>query len=424
MVVATVQSHADDLLRVARRYSLCADDAYEAYQRALEIYVRHARRLEADSAHRWLFTVLKHEAMAVRRQRGQLVGTDEPELDRLESRTTDSPEDRVLAADDVARHAAALRRLKPDEIRALWLKASGLSYAEIMDACGWTYTKVNRCLAEGRASLARHVAEIESGAECEQYLPLLSRLLDGEASRKELRPLRAHLKTCAGCRGQLRSLHQRGDTLGIVLPAGVLTASAATDAAAVVPGLLTRLYETLATTIHDRAAMSAIKLQAAVEATSTGKLAAVAASAAAVASGGAVAATDVPDRPTRPVRAKHERATPVPRTPDTASWPGPLRSRQDERASTATGASSAADRARTTKRPKGGTEIRPATRRKRSPRPVSVRGAVAAASSEFGVKPSRSSVQAARPVEVPTGAPPPASPVTTAPNPAEIEFSP
>ena len=306
MVVATVQGHADDLLRVARRYSLCADDAYEAYQRALEIYVRHARRLEADSAHRWLFTVLKHEAMAVRRQRSQLVGTDEPDLDRLESRTTDSPEDRALAADDVTRHAAALRRLKPDEIRALWLKASGLSYAEIMEECGWTYTKVNRCLAEGRASLARHVAEIESGAECEQYLPLLSRLLDGEASRKELRPLRAHLRTCAGCRGQLRSLHQRGDALGIVLPAGVLAGS---DAAAHVPGLLTRLYETLATTIHDRAAMSAVKLQAAVEATSTGKLAAVAASAAAVAGGGAAAATEVPDRPTRPAQVQQERAT-------------------------------------------------------------------------------------------------------------------
>ena len=309
MVVATVQGHADDLLRVARRYSLCADDAYEAYQRALEIYVRHARRLEADSAHRWLFTVLKHEAMAVRRQRSQLVGTDEPDLDRLESRTTDSPEDRALAADDVTRHAAALRRLKPDEIRALWLKASGLSYAEIMEECGWTYTKVNRCLAEGRASLARHVAEIESGAECEQYLPLLSRLLDGEASRKELRPLRAHLRTCAGCRGQLRSLHQRGDALGIVLPAGVLAGS---DAAAHVPGLLTRLYETLATTIHDRAALSAIKLQAAVEATSTGKLAAVAASAAAVAGGGAIAATEVPDRPTRPAQAMQEHATPSP----------------------------------------------------------------------------------------------------------------
>ncbi len=177
-----------------------------------------------------------------------------------------------------------------------------------MEECGWTYTKVNRCLAEGRASLARHVAEIESGVECEQYLPLLSRLLDGEASRKELRPLRAHLKTCPGCRAQLRSLHQRGDTLGIVLPAGVLAGSAATDATADVPGLITRLYETLATTIHDRAALSAIKLQAAVEATSTGKLAAVAASAAAVASGGAVAVTEVPNRLSWPTQASEHRA--------------------------------------------------------------------------------------------------------------------
>jgi anti-sigma factor RsiW len=111
---------------------------------------------------------------------------------------------------------------------------------------------------------------------------MLSRLLDGEASRKELRPLRAHLKTCAGCRAELRSLHERGDALRLVLPSGVLAGSAATNAADV-PNLLTRLYETVATTIHDRAALSAIKLQAAVEATSTSKLAAVAASAAAVA---------------------------------------------------------------------------------------------------------------------------------------------
>jgi DNA-directed RNA polymerase specialized sigma24 family protein len=49
--------------------------------------------------------------------------------------------------------ARALRRLKPDERRALVLKAEGFSYAEICELNGWTYTKVNRCLAEGRARL-------------------------------------------------------------------------------------------------------------------------------------------------------------------------------------------------------------------------------------------------------------------------------
>src|SRR6266516_879161 len=37
LVLATIASHAASLLGTARRYSLCADDAQDAYQRALEI---------------------------------------------------------------------------------------------------------------------------------------------------------------------------------------------------------------------------------------------------------------------------------------------------------------------------------------------------------------------------------------------------
>jgi DNA-directed RNA polymerase specialized sigma24 family protein len=33
------------------------------------------------------------------------------------------------------------------------LQAEGYSYAEIQAITGWSYTKVNRCLAEGRARL-------------------------------------------------------------------------------------------------------------------------------------------------------------------------------------------------------------------------------------------------------------------------------
>ena len=46
LVVRTVQQHADSLLRLARRHSLCTDDAYDAYQRGLEIFLKHASRLE------------------------------------------------------------------------------------------------------------------------------------------------------------------------------------------------------------------------------------------------------------------------------------------------------------------------------------------------------------------------------------------
>ena len=46
-----------------------------------------------------------------------------------------------------------LAKLKPSERRALSLLALGYSYREICEQTGWSYTKVNRCLAEGRAAL-------------------------------------------------------------------------------------------------------------------------------------------------------------------------------------------------------------------------------------------------------------------------------
>ena len=60
LVLELVGSHADSLLRVAGRYSLCPDDAHDAYQRGLEILMRHAARLDADRAGGWLHTVVNH----------------------------------------------------------------------------------------------------------------------------------------------------------------------------------------------------------------------------------------------------------------------------------------------------------------------------------------------------------------------------
>ena len=58
LVVALVSAHAESLLRVARRHSLCADDAQDAYQRGLEILLRHADRLDPERAAGWLHTVV------------------------------------------------------------------------------------------------------------------------------------------------------------------------------------------------------------------------------------------------------------------------------------------------------------------------------------------------------------------------------
>src|SRR2546423_6349228 len=111
--------------------------------------------------------VVKREVFAVARQRAGLAASSEAV--RIEPLAGWAPGPAELAErrDRLRLGAEALRRLKPHEVRALVLRAEGLSYREICAATGWTYTKVNRCLAEGRQRFVEQVAGIESGAECE-----------------------------------------------------------------------------------------------------------------------------------------------------------------------------------------------------------------------------------------------------------------
>src|SRR3954454_16969087 len=74
IVLAAIQEHAGALLGTARRHSYCADDAKDAYQRGLEIFMRHAMRLDAEKAHRWLRRVIRNEAVALRESRRRIVG--------------------------------------------------------------------------------------------------------------------------------------------------------------------------------------------------------------------------------------------------------------------------------------------------------------------------------------------------------------
>src|SRR3954452_17565900 len=66
--------------RYALRYSLCPADAEDAYQRSLEIMLRKAPTADRGQLRAWLHTVIKHEALALRRQRERALGGagDEP----------------------------------------------------------------------------------------------------------------------------------------------------------------------------------------------------------------------------------------------------------------------------------------------------------------------------------------------------------
>jgi hypothetical protein len=150
------------------------------------------------------------------------------------------------------------------------------------------HTKVNRCITEGRRAFIARYARIEGGDECERWLPLLSAIVDGEATPDQLIEVRPHLRHCSACRATVRQLHAGSAPLAALLPVALAPDAAGEHVHAPAAGVLVRLYEAVVNGVHERAASAAFKLQAAAEAASGGKLAAIAASAAAIAGGGAV----------------------------------------------------------------------------------------------------------------------------------------
>jgi RNA polymerase sigma factor (sigma-70 family) len=221
-VAALVARHGELLTRIARSYSLCADDAQDAVQRALEIYMRRVESLDPATELAWLKVVVKHEALAVRRGRAGVAG-EEVDLDAVPASGQRSVEERLESSERVERSAEVMRRLKRDEARALMLKAQGLSYVEIGERLGWTYTKVNRCITEGRRRFMRLYEELETGAECERLAPTLLALVSGTATSDALLDLRPHLRNCAACRATVRDLHaSKLRRLSSFLPLGAL----------------------------------------------------------------------------------------------------------------------------------------------------------------------------------------------------------
>jgi RNA polymerase sigma factor (sigma-70 family) len=328
-VMRLVQEHAAELLRFARRFSHCADDAHDAYQRSLEILVRRMRTDPPSQPLPWLKTVLRHEALAVRTQRSKLVDRVEVDFDRHEGDPQEDPAERAVANEHLRQTAEALKRLKPQEVTALVLRAEGLSYKEICDRTGWTYTRCNRAVTEGRRALLERLGAIKSGAECARWLPLLSLLADGEATAAQLAELRLHLRGCPACRATLRTFHAAPAKVAVLVPP-ILVPLAASAASG---GSLLGHVELALHAFGERVTRAALRVQGAVEAMPGAKLAAVAASSAALAGGGAALdrvdrATDAPPAHAAAAPVTSTSAT-VPLTTLAASFPQSARPRRE-----------------------------------------------------------------------------------------------
>jgi RNA polymerase sigma factor (sigma-70 family) len=146
--VETYARHEAVLRRAAARYSLCAADAEDALQRGLEILLRKAPTDDPRELVKWTQTVVKREALAIRRERQRILGApaagDSEGADWVEllPAGSEGPAEMVERREAIARSREALRSLKPQELRALTLLAEGYSYAEIGEITSWSRTKV------------------------------------------------------------------------------------------------------------------------------------------------------------------------------------------------------------------------------------------------------------------------------------------
>jgi RNA polymerase sigma factor (sigma-70 family) len=141
------------LLAIARRNSACLDDAEEALQDAFILFIDNFDPDDQAPPLAWFTLTLKRRCWALyRHQRLRAALRRGNNAERLADPHR-LPDEVAELSDSVARVRHQLEDLKPAERKALGLLALGYSYREITEITGWSYTKVNRCISEGRAAL-------------------------------------------------------------------------------------------------------------------------------------------------------------------------------------------------------------------------------------------------------------------------------
>ncbi len=199
-----VKDHEIRLINSARRFSLCADDAQDALQRALEIMITKAPDCDGPGLLAWMHTVVRNEALAVRRKRLRLLEGANEEIDpAILVCDRPGPEEQMESCERILVADAALQRLKYAEAECLMLKAKGFSYNEISKLTGYSWTKVNRCISEGRRSFLERFNSISRGDECHAYQRELMAPASEGVNSSIPAAVRAHLRCCSSCRAFL-----------------------------------------------------------------------------------------------------------------------------------------------------------------------------------------------------------------------------
>jgi len=150
------REYGDEMVRYARRIVWNRDDAEDAWQHALEMLVRRRDEVDPEWLVPWLRVVTRNQCLAIlarRRRVSSGAGAQGEDLDGYAAVHLPSEDELCERIDLHERARHDLSRLRPQERRALALFGQGYAYGEIGQLTGWSRTKVNRCLTEGRAAL-------------------------------------------------------------------------------------------------------------------------------------------------------------------------------------------------------------------------------------------------------------------------------
>lgn len=151
------------LIHQARYHSRHDADAEDALSDACVQFLRFYPGPPGVDALRWMLLVTKRCAWAIRRKATVRESRQRTVEGNYGNQLEESflRDDRFGTAELVERTEettavwSLIDDLKPDERAALILLGLGCSHKEIRDLQGWTETKVNRCLTEGRARVRK-----------------------------------------------------------------------------------------------------------------------------------------------------------------------------------------------------------------------------------------------------------------------------
>lgn len=217
-----VERYGTEWLASARRAAATPADAEDAYQRAVEkLITTPPAEEDPERIAAWMHVVVKNEALQLRRAQRQLVDGEFEAIASGLAAPVPGPEERALDAENHAFGREALRRLRPDQVRCLLLRADGFDYPEICRVTGFSYAKVNRLLSEGRKAARIRVEAIAVGHECQRIEPVLSAFVDGVVSVGVAKDVQLHLDSCGHCRATVRDYTSTPRDLAAVFPIGI-----------------------------------------------------------------------------------------------------------------------------------------------------------------------------------------------------------